>query len=804
MRTGPGDDELNGAAAALLGLHSSARASPPSVRVASPGPVSTPMSPSPPTGLGQTTTTRPPSNSIPLTKHRTYPDPWNNGNGKFVFSARQPPAAAAPPVAKRARSVDQRQFAAPEENDYPPPLYSRSTAAVTAATVGAPVAGSEFVPAARSSANHNPTSTTGPVFSSRVCGGSGPAPQDPSDRRNNFLGNSFVRAGGHVTPSVVFASTAAYAGWVKPPGAATARTEQHQHQLQPLLASHRSSPLPNFGESSPNAVQRHPQTGAAWHLPRGATPATPEPPPATMGSAVHHDHLRRQQQQQQQQQQGNRPAVPRQSCPPPREPMQPRSTHQVVRGPVFRLERSGSANTIGGGRWTQTQEGGKDHGRPTSIGQDVPVTVPNSTSPPRQQLPPPSPRFVQPCRQNVRQQHDQRQEREQQQQPQVRAVTTQHRDRASMNHLWSLIPGTLEQQQRLSDHDHHHQRATIADEERRGYEATTLNRQQQGMIPLLPGGKRPRGLVDGASGRRRYAPDVHPPLSDTARRHRARAASRLRARRQALAAAAATAAATGGPGSPKSSSLSRFESNASTASMDSVDSGGGGGGGGGVVAESDGGNSGGPGADNNCGSSSNDKDEKAEGSSSIDRVVADGDAVVGSGGGGGDIDSDASGNGGKAVAASPGSNNKTNNDNNDSSNGSSSSLPKVEVGHLFELMRSVSATAIGNTSGAGRGAGGVCSVSHGGLIDSGGSDGLSNGGEDPGESREIGKPVKYKHRQIAARSRKRTRGRFVSEKAPAFVSITEFMAQRSAERERQREEKIVSATPAVVSGVGAG
>lgn len=365
-----------------------------------------------------------------------------------------------------------------------------------------------------------------------------------------------------------------------------------------------------------------------------------------------------------------------------------------------------------------------------------------------------------------------------------------------MNHLWSLIPGTLQQHQRYSDRDDHHQRPTTADEQRRGYEATTSNSQQQGMIPLLPGGKRPRGLVDGASCRRRYAPDVHPPLSDTARRHRARAASRLRARRQALAAAAATAAATGGSGSPKSSSLSRVESNASTADMNTTD------GGGGVVAESEGGNSGGSGADNNCGSSPNDKNVKTEGSSSVDGAVADGDAVVGSGDGGGDIDSDASGNGGKAVAASPSGNNKSNGDKDESCNGSSSSTPKV--GELFELMRSVSATAFGNTSGAGRGAGGACDVSRAGSIGGGGSDDPSSGGEGRGESREIGKPVKYKHRQIAARSRKRTRGRFVSEKAPAFVSITEFMAQRSAERERQREEKVVSATPVVVSGVGAG
>ncbi|CAM9441196.1 unnamed protein product [Choristocarpus tenellus] len=47
--------------------------------------------------------------------------------------------------------------------------------------------------------------------------------------------------------------------------------------------------------------------------------------------------------------------------------------------------------------------------------------------------------------------------------------------------------------------------------------------------------------------------------------------------------------------------------------------------------------------------------------------------------------------------------------------------------------------------------------------------------------------VKYKYRQEAAKTRKRTRGRFVSEKAPAFISITELMAIRRAERERLKQ-----------------
>lgn len=109
----------------------------------------------------------------------------------------------------------------------------------------------------------------------------------------------------------------------------------------------------------------------------------------------------------------------------------------------------------------------------------------------------------------------------------------------------------------------------------------------------------------------------------------------------------------------------------------------------------------------------------------------------------------------------------------DSSSLSSSSLTPSKVGDLFELMRSVSENA----------AAAALAVESGGV-------GRSDVGA--GESREmIGRPVKYKYRQEAARSRKRTRGRFVSEKAPAFVSITELMATRRAERERQKKDETV-------------
>ncbi|CAN0449016.1 unnamed protein product, partial [Hapterophycus canaliculatus] len=92
-----------------------------------------------------------------------------------------------------------------------------------------------------------------------------------------------------------------------------------------------------------------------------------------------------------------------------------------------------------------------------------------------------------------------------------------------------------------------------------------------------------------------------------------------------------------------------------------------------------------------------------------------------------------------------------------------------KVGDLFQLMRNV-------TMSFGGGGGG-----------GGGSTDLVDGEENL--ARELGKPVKYRYRQEAARSRKRTRGRFVSEKAPAFVSITELMALRRAERERQQKDE---------------
>lgn len=475
--------------------------------------------------------------------------------------------------------------------------------------------------------------------------GLGAVPQDPSVRRNNFLGSSFSHDGvvSAAGAGVTAPAAAAASGWMKPPRAAR---QQQQHQQQALLK--RRSSMPSLARISPSPII----TTAPWPL---SHPATGMSPAAGVLDPRHH--------QQHQAAARERPPEHTSRSPSRVSPQARALQHQVVCGPVLRAERSGGA-TIS--RWPPTSSGGdKDHGRPVSIGEDMPHTVPNPTSPHGQQLPPPAPRPVQPRQQNVRQQ--------QQQQQQVRGPT-QHHDKNSMNHLWSLIPGSLipgTLRQRTPDHRH------TTDDKRRGYEPD----QQQGMS-FLPGGKRPRGLVDDAACGRWYPPDVHPPLSDVARRHRARAVARLRARRRALAAASAASSAL-----PKASSLTRFSSSTSNVSTDSSDSSGGGG-----IAESN---------DHN------------------------------SGGGAG---ADATGSCKKAEASS------------------------VE---------------------------GVTDVSE----------------ETSGESRELGKPVKYKHRQIAARSRKRTRGRFVSEKAPAFLSMTELKALHRAERERQQQQE-VPATP-VVSGVGA-
>ena len=152
---------------------------------------------------------------------------------------------------------------------------------------------------------------------------------------------------------------------------------------------------------------------------------------------------------------------------------------------------------------------------------------------------------------------------------------------------------------------------------------------------------------------------------------------------------------------------------------------------------------------------------------------------AGRGGGGGGGNSTAA-----IAAAGADSNNASNSNgggsssNNGSNGGSSSSSSKnapKKVGDLFELMRSVSVNAAAAALAA-EGSGGAGGRADGEAVEGG---------------REVGRPVKYKYRQEAARSRKRTRGRFVSEKAPAFVSITELMALRRAERERQQKDGVV-------------
>lgn len=248
--------------------------------------------------------------------------------------------------------------------------------------------------------------------------------------------------------------------------------------------------------------------------------------------------------------------------------------------------------------------------------------------------------------------------------------------------------------------------------------------------------------LDAAS--RVFAPDVHLPLSDSHRRHRARALARLRARRRALAAAAAA-------GGPRPTSLTRHGSDSSAD------------------------------ADDGDGGDENDKRSAGTGPTiKSDHVDANGgDASLPCGNppadstGVGNSSSSGCGSISVGVGGSTGGNS--------SSVGSTTNNASSKVGDLFELMRNVSANAA------------AAALAAEGERVGGGGGGGGGGGRNLGEAvegRELGRPVKYKYRQEAARSRKRTRGRFVSEKAPAFVSITELMALRRAERERQQQDDV--------------
>ena len=306
-----------------------------------------------------------------------------------------------------------------------------------------------------------------------------------------------------------------------------------------------------------------------------------------------------------------------------------------------------------------------------------------------------------------------------------------------------------------------------------------------------------------------YAPDVHLPLSDIARRHRARALARLRARRRALAEAAqAAGAGTGaGTGTGRPDPVKRDYSgttNEADSGSDGENDGddqhrgkvfvvqGEGGraaplpraisGGlvrgvsGGVVRAVSGGSE--------IGGGGNGEEEAATADSAVKGGIngsgadgvspasaaaaaagADGVASTATAAATSRSESGPDGGGAPGAPSSTGPNKNAAGKNN-------------KVGDLFALMRNV-----------------TMSVGAGGAV---GGDGGGGGGAADGEenlNRELGKPVKYRYRQEAARSRKRTRGRFVSEKAPAFVSITELMALRRAERERQAKEE---ATPVPV------
>ena len=356
--------------------------------------------------------------------------------------------------------------------------------------------------------------------------------------------------------------------------------------------------------------------------------------------------------------------------------------------------------------------------------------------------------------------------------------------------MWSLIPGTLERQgsSRLGDHN-----ANGGVGNRAGGAGAPPHSQQQ--------------LSRGTScnSDRWFAPDVHLPLSDIARRHRARALARLRARRRAL----HEAALIPGRPAPVKRHSSETTNEADSGSDEDDDGGGGGGGGGGhrskvfLVEDKGGvarvvsggltrGVSGGVvravsgcSAVGDAAAAGSGENKQADGAAA--NVVLDGNTDGGdkegvsppaSGG-------DGSSSGKAEAAASARATSSTSGDNPpEVAAASSSSAPASggnrgggngnggasKVGDLFELMRNV-------TMSFGTGGGGDA------------ADGEEN------LARELGKPVKYRYRQEAARSRKRTRGRFVSEKAPAFVSITELMALRRAERERQQKGE---ATPVPV------
>lgn len=373
---------------------------------------------------------------------------------------------------------------------------------------------------------------------------------------------------------------------------------------------------------------------------------------------------------------------------------------------------------------------------------------------------------AQPAQEQSQQQQQQQPRQRHQEAPKQQEVKQQQqrRQQPSINNLWSLIPGTLEREGSRSTG--HHNNATNGN------------------------------MSNGAPGQqcivrdRRYAPDVHRPLSDIARRHRARALARLRARRQAL---AETALSSGRPAPVKSqSSETTDEADSHSDGKNDrhddhqrhrskvvvVD------GGGGVARAVSGGVSrgvsgsvpralsGGPasttGGTSAAGAGDSEDKAAAAAAATVDGSSASGEegaspATAGSRNGSAAPETTITAT--KTTPAAPAGGNSRADD--DAADNSSKAAPgnsnASKVGDLFELMRNV-------TMNFGTGGDAV------------------NGEESL--ARELGKPVKYRYRQEAARSRKRTRGRFVSEKAPAFVSVTELMALRRAEREQQKNEEV--------------
>ena len=340
-------------------------------------------------------------------------------------------------------------------------------------------------------------------------------------------------------------------------------------------------------------------------------------------------------------------------------------------------------------------------------------------------------------KQQKQQQKQQKQQQKQQQQKQQQQQREQPNKHLSIDQLWRLIPGSSTKVE-LS------QRETTLDISRHGSggsfsakDAKTHNNVSTPHACVGRGAQQSKS--DHELSGRQTVHDVHQPLSNRQRMHRARAVARLRTRRRALVIAEAAAAAGRAPGGVKRRlSDTTVEIESSDSENDRP---------GGIESKE---------ADTAGSKSGSDmSSRRSSGRDGSETTRASSESFM-------DVRRVVAG------ARDPRKKLKAKSlDITDSSNTTSTGTPS-KVGDLFELMRSVSVNA----------AAAALAVEGGGR--------RSNGEAD--EIREVGRPVKYKYRQEAARSRKRTRGRFVSEKAPAFVSITELMATRKAEREQQEQQ----------------